>query len=174
MTEEKKKNYDFTQKRSDYLTSNKLLEVIFDYMTQCKIEHNNKFDLDTCCSQKNIPADDYCIDGQTDGLTDDWEKLNYCNPPFKECPKWVKKAFKEWFKCKTTVMLIPARTETAYWHDYILQDGEEKRLGVHVKFLRKGYGFLNPDDNKPVGVYKNPLAIVIFDGRCKEEYRKEG
>lgn len=169
---EKKKIYDFTQKRSDYLTSNKLLEVVFDFMTQLKIEHNNKFDLDTCCSQTNIPADDYCIEGKADGLKDDWEKLNYCNPPFKECPKWVKKAFKEWFKCKTTVLLIPARTETGYWHDYILEDGEEKRLGVHVKFLRKGYGFLNPDDHKPVGVYKNPLAIVVFDGRYHERNGK--
>ncbi len=168
------KKYNFTQKRSDYLTSKKLLDVVFTVMSECKIVHNNKFDLDVCCSKKNIPADKHFIEGVKDGLTEDWSKLNYCNPPFKVCDRWVKKAYKEWFKGNTTVLLIPSRTETKYWHDYILEDGEEKRLGVHVKFLRKGYGFLHPETDEPMGIYKNPLAIVVFDGRCKKEYRKVG
>ncbi len=169
---EKKKVYDFSQKRNDYLTSHKLLDVIFNYMDAIGVKHNNKFELDTCCSQTNIPAYNYCIEGETDGLTCEWDELNYCNPPFDVCQKWVKKAFLEWHKGKTTVLLIPARTETAYWHDYILFDGEDNRAGVYIKFLRKGYGFLNPETNKPMGVYKNPLAIVVFDGRYHKE-RKE-
>ena len=62
-------------------------------------------------------------------------------------------------------MLIPARTETKYWHDYILDPfGGTNRNHVRVKFLRKGYRFINPDTGEKMGVYKNALALVYFEG----------
>ena len=77
-------------------------------------------DCDVCCSNENVPAYNYFKYGQKDGLRESWFKYNYCNPPFDECKKWVQKAYGEQFKGNTTIMLIPVRTETAYWHDYIL------------------------------------------------------
>lgn len=56
-------------------------------------------------------------------------------------------------------MLIPVRTETKYWHEYILFNPN-----VEIEWLRKGYSFLNPDDLKPMGVFKNALALVYFKG----------
>ena len=56
-------------------------------------------------------------------------------------------------------MLIPVRTKTKYWHDYILD-----KKNVKIKWLRKGYRFIDPDTGEYMGVYKNALAIVYFKG----------
>lgn len=157
--------YNYEKKRNDYLTSNPLLDEVWAFVLwKLNDVHNYTFSLDTCCSQKNIPAKKYYFDGETDGLTADWEDFNYCNPPFDTSEKWVKKAYEEQQKGKTSVLLIPARTETKYWHKYILFDGEMPMRRTFVKFLPKRFCFLNPDTHKPMGVFKNALAIVIFEG----------
>lgn len=53
-------------------------------------------------------------------------------------------------------MLIPARTETAYFHKYILN-----QPNVEIEFLKKGYKFLN-SNNEEMGIFKNALALVYF------------
>lgn len=167
MTEQEFQKYNFGQERSDYLTPPELIDEIFQEINLLNIQtnHIDKFDLDVCCSQKNIPACEYFVDGEKDGLQEEWRNFNYCNPPYKTCDKWVKKAFAEFEKGKTTVMLIPARTETKYWQEYILNLGYATRKNVHIRFLRKGYCFLNPETMEKMGVFKNALAIVIFDGK---------
>ena len=115
-----------------------------------------KFDCDVCCSEKNIPAYNYYIEGEKNGLVEDWFPYNWCNPPFNECAKWIKKAYEEQQKGHVTCMLLPVRSETRYWHDYILYNPK-----VHIDWLRKGYSFLNKD-NKEMGVFKNALALVYF------------
>lgn len=161
--------YNFEQKRNDYMTppgliNNLLKEIGF-----------GAFDMDVCCTEYNIPARYHNIDGIIDGLKTDWMKLNWMNPPFDVCDKWVKKAVAEQEKGNTTYALIPARTETKFWHDHILFNPN-----VEVRFLRKGLCFIDPETLKPVqmevtdkktgnkklvdGVYKNALAIVIFKG----------
>lgn len=117
----------------------------------------DKFELDTCCSGKNIPAEKYCIKGETNGLDVLWEEFNWCNPPFNECKKWIEKAYREQQRGCHTAMLIPVRTETAYWHNYILNNPN-----VTIEWLRKGYKFLNKD-NEEMGVFKNALALVYFE-----------
>lgn len=162
--------YNFNQDRSDYLTPPELLDKCFDILAGMGIE-KTIFDLDTCCTKTNIPAIHHFVDGVDDGLSKSWYNLNYCNPPYSACDKWVKKAFAEFEDGKTTVMLIPARTETKYWQEYILKDGEATRDGVKVCFLRKGYCFINPETNEKMGVFKNALAIVVFDGRGKKKLK---
>lgn len=157
--------YNYTRNRSDYLTSPELLKEVWDFLDDCNTwnedERPLKFDLDTCCTLEYIPANEYYKEGEKNGLIEPWRNLNYCNPPFNEAGKWVKKAFQEKQRGRTTALLIPARTETAYFQDYILNQWFD---GVFVKFLRKGYGFLNPDTFEPMGVYKNALAIVVMRG----------
>ena len=143
--------YNFEQKRNDYETPPEL------YNMALMLLGLDEFDLDTCCSRKNIPAKNYYIDGETDGLTAEWKYINWCNPPYDVCAKWIKKAYDEQQKGKETMMLIPVRTETKYWHDYILFNPK-----VHINWLRKGYGFINPDTGKSCGVFKNALALVYF------------
>lgn len=162
--------YNFKQERSDYLTPPEILEEIFQELNLLGIYTGEKFDCDVCCSQKNIPAHHHFINGEQDGLKESWHKgWNYCNPEYKVCEKWVKKAYQEFQNGKSSVLLIPARTETKYWQEYILDCGYATKPNVYVRFLRKGYSFINPEDNSRMGVFKNALAIVIFDASKTRE-----
>lgn len=144
--------YNFDWKENDYKTPQVIYQKALD---RWEIK---EFSLDTCCSDENIPAKKYFKNGQIDGLKNYWCSKCWCNPPFNECKKWIEKAFMQNKHFKTKVaMLIPARTETRYWHDYILNNDN-----VHIEFLRKGYKFLNRD-NEEMGVFKNALALVYFE-----------
>lgn len=143
--------YNYEQKRNDYESPPELVKIALQLVKA------DEFDLDVCCSRRNIPAKNHYILGEYDGLMNDWEKLNWCNPPFDECKQWIKRAFEEMLCGNTTVMLLPVRTETKYWHDYILWDER-----VKIYWLRKGYQFINPNNNEPCGVFKNALSLVIF------------
>lgn len=143
-----KYNYEFTD--NDYRTPPEL------YQKALKFVEKTEFDCDVCCSAKNIPAKNYFINGEIDGLKADWSELNWCNPPFNEAKKWIEKAFEEQKKGNVTCMLLPVRTETKYWHDYILFNSR-----THIEWLRKGYKFLNNNDEE-MGIFKNALALVYF------------
>lgn len=125
-----------------------------------------EFSLDTCCTDENIPAKRYFKKSEIDGLKADWEFVNWCNPPFNECKKWIEKAFTESKKGNKTAMLIPVRTETEYWHKYILFNPE-----VKIAWLRKGYKFLNAQ-NQEMGIFKNALALVYFESAPNYEQLK--
>lgn len=148
--------YNFEQKRNDYKTPPELIKKAL------QIAGTTQFDLDTCCSDYHIPARLHCLYGKHDGLSGDWQYLNWCNPPFDECQKWIKKAAEEQDKGNRTIMLLPVRTETKYWHDYILFNPD-----VQIHWLRKGHAFINPDTNESCGVFKNALALVDFKARVK-------
>ena len=144
--------YNFDWNANDYKTPPILYEKALEKFGI------DRFDIDTCCTVENIPATEYCKNGQTDGLSIDWRAFSWCNPPFNECRKWIAKAYQEQQKGNNVAMLIPVRTETAYWHDYILNNDN-----VQIEWLRKGYKFFDKD-NKEMGVFKNALAIVYFWG----------
>ena len=161
--------YSFTAQRDDYLTP---VEI---YLSVLKKHNREYFSCDVCCSTDNIPAVfRYTKDGlyhyserlinNFNGLTGSWFDFNWCNPPFSLCREFVKKAADEQKQDKTTVMLIPARTETVYWADYILENGRATRKNVDVEFLKKGVCFINPDTRKKMPVFKNSLALVTFKG----------
>ena len=72
------------------------------------------------------------------------------NPPFgREMKKWVKKAHDEWEKGATVVCLLPARTNTAWWHDWVMK-GE-------VRFIRGEVAFKGQKN----GLWM-PMAIVVM------------
>ncbi len=76
----------------------------------------------------------------------------FCNPPYgREISKWVKKAA---VSRATTVMLIPARTDTSYFHDYIYGKAEIRFLRGRLRFERT-HG--TPGDAAPF-----PSMIVVF------------
>lgn len=152
--------YNYESKKSDYLSPPELVKKAL------KIKNRECFDLDTCCSQPNIPAAFYYVEGEQDGLELPWEKLNWCNPPFDECSKWIKKAYDEQQRGNETVMLIPVRTETKYWHEYILFNPN-----VKIQWLRKGHSFIKPEDGEPMPIFKNALALVYFNGVEKNGFK---
>ena len=78
------------------------------------------FTLDPCATHENAKCKKYYTK-QDNGLSKDWGgEIVFMNPPYgREIGKWVKKAYEESLKGAVVVCLIPARTDTKYYHDYI-------------------------------------------------------
>ena len=110
------------------------------------------FNLDPCATPENAKcADFYTAD--IDGLTQNWGgRRVFCNPPYgRAIAAWVRKCYEESRKPDTlVVMLIPARTDTSYFHDYIYHKARE------VRFIRGRLRF------NEAGPAPFPSMIVIF------------
>ena len=94
------------------------------------------FTLDPCADKQNHKCTNYFTKEQ-DGLKQDWGGNNvFCNPPYgREIYKWVQKCYKEGTKENTiVVMLIPARTDTKYFHDFIIHRSEIRFIKGRLKF----------------------------------------
>lgn len=121
-----------------------------DFFNELNKEFN--FNLDPCANCKNHKCDKYFTIEQN-GLLQTWGgHIVFCNPPYgKVIGDWVKKAFEEAQKVNTTVvMLIPARTDTKYFHDYIYQKHE-------IRFIRGRLKFGNSKNAAPF-----PSMVVIM------------
>jgi len=96
-----------------------------------------KFTLDPCADEYNHKCDTYFTKEQ-DGLKQDWGGHTvFCNPPYgnKETGLWTKKCYEESLKPNTTVvLLIPARTDRASFHDYIYGKAEIRFIRGRLKF----------------------------------------
>ena len=119
-----------------------------------KLNKEFNFTLDPCCTKESAKCDKYYTK-EDDGLSKDWSKdIVFMNPPYgREIPKWIEKAYKESLKGATVVCLIPSRTDTRYWHDYIFTKAEVRFLKGRVKFGKNGIHTPAPF----------PSAIVIFN-----------
>lgn len=108
------------------------------------------FTLDPCCTHENAKCEKHYTK-EDDGLSKDWGgHVVFCNPPYgRELPKWVKKCYDE-SSHATVVMLIPARTDTSYFHDYIYGKAE-------IRFIR---GRLKFNDGKQGAPF--PSMVVIY------------
>lgn len=94
------------------------------------------FTLDPCANEENHKCDLFFTKEQ-DGLTKDWGgHVVFCNPPYgKEIANWVRYSYEQSQKPNTTVvMLIPARTDTRYFHDYIYGKTEIRFIKGRLKF----------------------------------------
>ena len=67
-------------------------------------------------------------DPQRNGLEEEWQKINYMNPPYSQMEAWLTKAVVEWKKNKTVVCLLPARTNTNWFHDICIVAFEESNI----------------------------------------------
>lgn len=102
----------FSSKTDDWATP----QSFFD-----KLNSEFQFTLDPCADEFNHKCDKY-FTKDDNGLDQDWGgECVFCNPPYgRKIPKWVEKSFVEAKKPHTcVVMLIPARTDTKYFHQYI-------------------------------------------------------
>ena len=106
------------------------------------------FTLDVCAEAHNTKCDRY-YSPDDDGLQQTWEGICWMNPPFGAKATWIKKAYNEAQKGATVVCLVPARTNTNWWHDYCMK-GE-------VRFIRGRPKFKGAKHGLP-----QPLAVVIF------------
>ena len=126
-----KNNVHFSSQRLDWKTPKAVYQIL-------DAEFN--FDFDPCPVKPDF-----------DGLKIEWGKSNFVNPPYgRELPKWIEKGFKEYQKGKIVVLLIPSRTDTIAWHEYIMKANE-------IRFIK---GRLKFDEHKNSAPF--PSAIVIF------------
>ena len=107
------------------------------------------FTLDVCALPENAKCEKYYTP-DVDGVKQSWaDNTCWMNPPYgREISKWVQKAYEE-SKQSTVVCLLPARTDTRWWHEYCMK-GE-------IRFLRGRLKFGQAKNSAPF-----PSAVVIF------------
>ncbi len=101
-----------------------------------KLNEEFRFTLDPCANSDNHKCDLFFTREQN-GLNQDWGGHTvFCNPPYgREIADWVKYAYEQSQKPDTTVvMLIPARTDTRYFHEYIYNKAEIRFIRGRLKF----------------------------------------
>ncbi|HDY66251.1 MAG TPA: adenine methyltransferase [Candidatus Scalindua sp.] len=124
----------FSSQKLDWRTP----EEIYD-----KLDKEFHFDFDPCPTNPKF-----------DGLEIEWGKCNFVNPPYgREIGKWLWKGYKEWLCGNTVVFLIPSRTDTNWWHDYVMFADE-------IRFIKGRLKFGGAKNSAPF-----PSAIVIFRGK---------
>ena len=112
------------------------------------------FDLDPCACEDNAKCSKFFTEAD-DGLSQSWEGFtSFVNPPYgRGIDKWIKKAYDESRKENTkVVMLIPSRTDTKYWHNYVMKADE-------VHFVKGRLKFGDSENSAPF-----PSAVIVFDG----------
>lgn len=118
----------FSSSKDDWETPQNLFDRLNDEF---------HFTLDPASSDYNAKcANHFTIDN--DGLKQNWEgEVVYLNPPYgrQSTATWVRKAYEESLKPNTTVVcLIPARTDTKWFHEYILPFAEIRFVKGRIKF----------------------------------------
>lgn len=111
------------------------------------------FTLDPCASVENAKCRKFYT-AQDNGLEQDWAgEVVFCNPPYgRRIYDWVKKCCEESRKPNTTVvMLIPARTDTRYFHEFIYHRATE------IRFIR---GRLKFGDGRAPAPF--PSMVVVY------------
>ena len=112
-----------------------------------KVNAAFKFTRDVCASDENKKCDVYWSESDS-CLDKEWDGINWMNPPFKDMKKFIAKAYEQRHNA-ITVCLIPARTNTKWWHDYCMK-GEVLFICGRPKFKGCIHGL------------PQPLALVVF------------
>lgn len=119
-----------------------------------KLNDEFNFTLDVCATAENAKCINY-FTKEDNALKQEWAITHtriYMNPPYgRGIFEWVKKAYDTSLTGPTVVCLLPARTDTAWWHDYCMK-GE-------IRFIRGRLKFGGHKNSAPF-----PSAIVIFRG----------
>ena len=113
-----------------------------------KLNEEFSFTLDPCANDTNHKCKKYFTKTEN-GLLQNWDdEIVFCNPPYgREIGKWVKKAAES---KATVVMLLPARTDTKWFHDYIYEKAE-------IRFIKGRLKFGDAQNSAPF-----PSMVVIF------------
>ena len=157
-----------SQKTVEWETPQKLFE---------KLNKEFNFTIDVCASKENAKCVRYYTK-KTNGLAQNWmNEVVFMNPPYgKTLNKWIEKAYTEFVNGAVVVCLIPSRTDTSYWHNYIIPHAEVRFLRGRLKFkLSSGngdyieqLGFFEEDniqyseENISEAWAPFPSAVVIF------------
>lgn len=113
-----------------------------------KVNNEFKFTVDVCANDQNAKCENYYT-LEDDGLAQEWSGVCWCNPPYgRGIGDWIKKAS----EAKATVVcLVPARTDTAWWHDYAMK-------ATDIRFIRGRLKFGDSKNSAPF-----PSALLVFE-----------
>ena len=120
-----------------------------------RLDSEFNFTLDPCSDGNNNKCKRY-FTKEDDGLVQDWSgETVFMNPPYgRVIGDWIKKAYKESLNGATVVCLIPSRTDTKYWHEYVMKAEE-------IRFVKGRLKFGDSSNSAPF-----PSAVVIFRNNC--------
>lgn len=119
-----------------------------DFFQKC-VDKFGDFDLDPCCTEDSAKAARF-FTREMDGLSQEWTGKVWMNPPYGRTIKhWMKKAYESSLNGATVVCLVPARTDTAWWHDFSMKG--------HIEFIRGRLKFGGHKNSAPF-----PSALVVF------------
>jgi len=108
-----------------------------------------KFEIDVCALPENAKCSKF-FSPEQNGLLQEWKGVCWMNPPYgKTIKEWVKKAYESSLAGAKVVCLLPARTDTKWWHDYCMNG--------KVEFIKGRLKFGDSKNSAPF-----PSAIVIF------------
>lgn len=107
------------------------------------------FTLDVCATADNAKCPRYFTEADN-GLAQPWDGVVWMNPPYgRTIGQWMKKAYESSLAGATVVCLVPARTDTAWWHDYAMKG--------QIEFIRGRLKFGSAKNSAPF-----PSALVVF------------
>lgn len=131
----------FSSNKEDWETPQELFD---------KLDQEFNFTVDVASSEENHKCNRYYTEKEN-GLKQNWDnEIVWCNPPYgRKIGEWVKKASES---STTVVMLLPARTDTKWFHEYIYNKAE-------IRFIKGRLKFGNSVNSAPF-----PSMIVIFRG----------
>lgn len=130
----------FSSGRSDWRTPIQIIEAL---------RTEFPFTLDAAASMENTVGRRY-IDVEADALSQTWSGVVWCNPPYgRRVDRWLLKGAESADAGATVVFLLPARTDTKWFHEIVLPKAE-------IRFLR---GRLNFGEHKNGAPFPSMLAI---------------
>jgi len=131
-----------------------------DWATPCALfeEVNREFNfvLDAAASSTNAKCSLY-LDVEADALTKSWSVISkgkpvWLNPPYgRSVGKWLQKAYEESVKGCTVVCLTFARTDTKWWHDWVMKAAEIRLIPGRITFV-------GGESAAPA-----PSCLIVFD-----------
>ena len=117
---------------------------------------NNEFGftLDVCATRENAKTYKSFMRPE-DGLQENWGRYRcWMNPPYgREIGKWVQKAHESAQAGALVVCLLPSRTDTRWWHDYVMKASE-------IRFIKGRLKFSGHKNGAPF-----PSVIVVFQSK---------
>lgn len=131
-------------------------ETPWDLIDELEAKYG-KFTLDVCATPETSKAPAFYTP-EHDGLAQPWHGLCFMNPPYgRAIGKWVAKARSESDAGHADIVgLIPARTDTAYWHDHIEGIAQVTFLRGRVRFIRNG----------KTGPAPFPSAVIFWEAKA--------
>lgn len=141
----------FSSKKDDWETP----QWLFD-----ELDREFKFTLDPCANENNYKCNRY-FSIQDNGLVQSWKnEVVFCNPPYgRGIYKWIKKSYEEMQNNNVTVvLLIPSRTDTKYFHEFLYN-----KPNVELRFVKGRIKFVGGNLSAPF-----PSLIAIMKKRKKD------